>query len=134
MCYIFLALEFLNFFVIWEFNFLKFHKRCLLHLKQHNMQLGRPQDKFLRHIHMKGIKLKFLKFEQNVFLSNACSLLNQICFLAPIHGQISLLCPLVWVNPKIVCLHLNLELAFMINWKTSSPPIESEMKQYLIPY
>ena len=38
-------------------NFLKFHNICLLHLKHHNIQLGQPQDKFLLHIHMKGIKL-----------------------------------------------------------------------------
>ena len=45
-------------------NFLKFHKRCLLHLKHHNIQLGQPQDKFLLHIHMKGIKLNFFNIDR----------------------------------------------------------------------
>ena len=45
-------------------DFLKFHKRCLLHLKHHNIQLGQSQDKFLLHIHMKGIKLNFFNIDR----------------------------------------------------------------------
>ena len=92
LIYISLHWSFLTFCDV-RVNFLKFHKRCLLHLKHHNIQLGQPKDKFLLHIHMKGIKLSFFNINRTFSCQMRALYSVKFVFLAPSHGQ-SLCCVL----------------------------------------